>query len=1209
MAISVLQRFDELPVEARLQIDRVCTRFESALRAGQQPSLETYLDDSTAGGNVMALFAELLAIELEYRRERGDMPDRRLLAERFPNLQTLIDEVFNDYDSAGSGARPGQAVPREGGNAEPTAPCKISPGVLDLAAKRPVLPTVAGYELIAESGKGGMGIVYKARHQKLNRIVALKMILAGDFASDEERMRFLIEGEMLARLHHPNIVQVFEAGHHDGRPYLALEFVNGPTLSEYFKRHPLIPRQTAGLVEQLARAVHYAHTTGIIHRDLKPANVLIQPMDPGQLGPLVTKITDFGLAKPVASSHSLSDSEWIKGTPGYMAPEQARGERNLGPAADVFSLGAILYHSLTGNAPFRADTPYDAIKLVLEHEPQRPKVIREDIPADLETICLKSLQKDPSKRYASADEFANDLRRWLDGEPITARPVGLVERVWKWSKRRPALAGSLTATSVLVVAVAVISSVAAIRLSREKERTRWAERQETIALSESLLSASPDAVPYILDMLRPAAEFVGPILNEHFHNEGESLARRRRAAIGLTLLGDSHAEFLINDVPLAPAAECRNLVAALRATQSADIVEALRARVGPGAAVSPLRDRIRYAILLLELGDAWAARELLADSDDPLSRTVFIEEYSRWHGELAWVGELLERIDDPAFRNGICSAVGRVDPTTLSDPIRERLVAVLAKLHVEARDGGTHAAAGWALRQWNVAPPVIEPSSGPTDQRQWFVNSLGMTMVRLKTGVILANNSPIELTRPFFMCSREMTVGAMGRFIKDPDFPASEKPGAWRGPNAAISPLDSCPVNNVDRADMILFCNWLSIREGRKRCYTQKGADWSCDFSANGYRLPTEAEWDYANRAGTATTFFFGNDPQWFASYAHVCSVHTVPGGGKLPNRWGMFDMVGNIWERCWDYDGGGQATGLDPIGPPSGTRWVFRGGAYDSGAYDCDSSHRFVAGGAGKSYGFRVVCGADSDDLPHSADPLERRIEAHTHALQFAPNDVRLLHARGQLHVQANHLKEATDDFRKLVACEPTNAMAAIQFASLLAQSGGSEEYRLWRDQMLAHFGETKEPVLAERIAKACSLAPCDSGKAVQLVALAQRATETNPPHSYQRFFELARGMAEYRAGRFASAVEWLTRSRDTSRISMNPQCIALAWLFQAMALHQLKQPEPARQAFATAERLLEPVVANLQKELAAVHWHDTVNARVVHDEAQSLLGLRRSP
>jgi tetratricopeptide (TPR) repeat protein len=360
-------------------------------------------------------------------------------------------------------------------------------------------PSVPGYEILGELGEGGMARVYRARNLRLGRVVALKMLLAGVHAPARTLARFRAEAEMVARLQHPNIVQIYEVGEVDGCPYLALELIEGGSLDRQVAEGPLPVGLAAELVETLARAIHHAHQRGIIHRDLKPANVLLQIADcrlqidkPGSepsdksaildLQSAIPKVADFGLAKNLDEAVGQTKAGTTMGTPSYMAPEQARGKSTeVGPAADIYSLGAILYELLTSRPPFQGDTVLETLEQVRSQEPIRPGRLRPRVPRDLETICLKCLEKEAGRRYASAELLAGDLRRYLAGEPIRARPVGPCERGVKWVKRRPALAALLGVTGLAAVTLLAASLWFNVRLQaaaeRERDRAREAVRQ------------------------------------------------------------------------------------------------------------------------------------------------------------------------------------------------------------------------------------------------------------------------------------------------------------------------------------------------------------------------------------------------------------------------------------------------------------------------------------------------------------------------------------------------------------------------------------------------------------------------------------------------------------------------------------------------------------------------------------------------------------
>jgi serine/threonine-protein kinase len=312
------------------------------------------------------------------------------------------------------------------------------------------LPEIPGYEFEAILGRGGMGVVFKARHLKLKRLVAVKMLLAGAHAGSEELARFRREAEAVAALRHPNIVQIHDAGEITGRPYFTMEFVEGGSLAPILPGQRQPPRHAAELVATLAAAVQFAHKSGFLHRDLKPGNVLLTAEG-------TPKITDFGLARSLHERPELTRTGIPLGTPSYMAPEQAQGKLSeIGPAVDVYALGAVLYEMLTGRPPFVGQSAVETELKVISEEPTPPSRLNAQVPRDLETICLKCLQKKPARRYASAQDLADDLHRYLDGKPVLARPVGVVERMRKWVRRRPAAAGLLAATALLAAAAGVV---------------------------------------------------------------------------------------------------------------------------------------------------------------------------------------------------------------------------------------------------------------------------------------------------------------------------------------------------------------------------------------------------------------------------------------------------------------------------------------------------------------------------------------------------------------------------------------------------------------------------------------------------------------------------------------------------------------------------------------------------------------------------------
>jgi serine/threonine-protein kinase len=371
------------------------------------------------------------------------------------------------------------------------------------------------YDLLEPIAKGGMGIVYKARQRGLNRIVAIKMILAGQFADQSDIDRFYAEAEAAAALTHPNIVAIHEVGQEQGQHFFSMEYIEGQSLAALVQEDPLTPRRAAEFVRTIAETMQYAHDSGIVHRDLKPSNVLLDKKQ----RPL---ITDFGLAKHVSSQSQLTMAGSIVGTPSYMSPEQAAGKiEEIGPWSDLYSIGAILYELVTGRPPFRAATPFETVRQVLDTEPVSPRQLNPAVPRDLETICLKCLQKERGRRYSSTQELADELGRYLRGEPIQARPIGQAARLWRLCKRHPITASAVASTLVMLAMTAVISSLAYIRTSAAlaQSELRFRDAMDVVdklftRVSEDTLLNQPGMQPLRKDLLHEALAYYQKFMRE-----------------------------------------------------------------------------------------------------------------------------------------------------------------------------------------------------------------------------------------------------------------------------------------------------------------------------------------------------------------------------------------------------------------------------------------------------------------------------------------------------------------------------------------------------------------------------------------------------------------------------------------------------------------------------------------------------------------------
>jgi WD40 repeat protein len=487
---------DGLDIDLARRINKVCRRFEADWRKGRQPRIEDYLVDVSDEGRP-ALRAELEALERKLRPSEetvarpeavpataadaepptashpSTIAEAPTLAPGTPPT-SLIPGVAHSHVHEEATVPPG--TPRKAPYDQPTAVVlgqdpSATPGVSEPTRVR----YFGDYEIVRELARGGMGVVYQARQCSLNRTVALKMILAGQLATDTDVKRFYTEAESAANLDHPGIVPIYEVGQHEGQHYFSMGFIDGQSLSQRLTEGPLPDREAAELVRRVSEAIEYAHQHGVIHRDLKPANILLDPNGN-------PRVTDFGLAKKVQGDSGLTGSGQIMGTPSYMPPEQAGGRRGeVGPAADVYALGATLYCMVTGRPPFQAATAMDIVLQVISDEPIPPRRLNPAVDRDIETICLKCLEKEPARRYASAQALAQELARFLAGEPILARPIGVPARFWRWCRRRPVVASLGAAVAALILFVVIAGPLVAVSQSRLRDLAEKRAKEALVA--------------------------------------------------------------------------------------------------------------------------------------------------------------------------------------------------------------------------------------------------------------------------------------------------------------------------------------------------------------------------------------------------------------------------------------------------------------------------------------------------------------------------------------------------------------------------------------------------------------------------------------------------------------------------------------------------------------------------------------------------------
>jgi tRNA A-37 threonylcarbamoyl transferase component Bud32/tetratricopeptide (TPR) repeat protein len=468
------------------------------------------------------------------------------------------------------------------------------------------------YQVIETIAKGGMGIVFKARQRKLNRIVAIKMILAGQFADRADVERFYTEAEAAAALSHPNIVRIYEIGEVQGQHFFSMEYIEGHSLADLVRENPLAPRRAAEVVRTIAETMQFAHEKGIVHRDLKPSNVLVD----AQQRPL---ITDFGLAKHQENESQLTVSGAVIGTPSYMPPEQAEGKGSLiGPRSDLYSLGAILYELVTGRPPFRAASPFETIRQVIQDEPLSPRLVNPGVPMDLETICLKCLQKDPARRYATSQDLADELGRFLRGEPILARPIGSLARLWRLCRRYPVAASAIAAAVLLLVTTAVVSTSASIVTARALAASEQSLRDAMQVVEDFLTKVSEDTLlnqpglqPVRRELLEKALAYYQKFLRQRANDP-----RVQRELAGAMFRVGQITELLESpDKALPSYEEARTMQTAQLARRPGD-PELLKALGNTLNAIGTVRVKQKeYDAARQEYREAIAVRQRLASAD------------------------------------------------------------------------------------------------------------------------------------------------------------------------------------------------------------------------------------------------------------------------------------------------------------------------------------------------------------------------------------------------------------------------------------------------------------------------------------------------------------------------------------------------------------------------------------------------------------------
>ena len=587
--------------------------------------------------------------------------------------------------------------------------------------------TIGDYELLEEIDRGGMGIVYRARQKSLDRIVAIKMIRGGALARQEDLQRFRSEAQAAARLQHANIVAIHEVGEHLGQPFYSMDFVDGTTLGEFAARSPLATREAVRIVKAIAEAVHAAHEHGILHRDLKPANVLIDRHG-------VPQVTDFGLAKQLHAGPALTATEQVLGTPSYMPPEQATGQSSkVGFTSDVYSLGAILYELLSGRPPFRADSTVATIRQVIDTEPISPRRLNSTVSRDIETICLKCLEKNPQHRYATARDLADELQRVISGEPIRARPLGVVLRGWRWCRRNPAGATAF----VLLLAMAVAGPTVAVYTTGLLHRAQMAEKGRIAARIRSLRSAAPEAVDAIVQDLNQDGETLRPQLSALWDDPALTDDERTRISVALLAPGSPQFDYAYQRLLRVDAREFDMLRQAL-APYNATLLDKLWSEVAVEGEASG-RLNAAAALALYDARNAkWSSH-----GEEVANRLVRQDSFTAaaWAGYFAPVKPHLipqlcavyrdataTRAAQRALATDLLSSYAADDPKLLAKLLETADARQFSMMMTPLRAHGAPAreALSQGLDAWIGKPP-----RGSDDTREQVIANLGVAMLQM----------------------------------------------------------------------------------------------------------------------------------------------------------------------------------------------------------------------------------------------------------------------------------------------------------------------------------------------------------------------------------------------------------------------------------------------------------------------------------------------
>jgi serine/threonine-protein kinase len=1033
------------------------------------------------------------------------------------------------------------------------------------------LPEIPGYEVLTVLGRGGHGIVYRVRHLKLKRLAALKMLLTGQYASPAELARFMREAEAIAALQHPNIVQIYDIGEVDGLPYFTMEFIGGGSLAQKLEGVPQPAQYSASIVKSLARAIHTAHLAGIIHRDVKPSNVLLA-LDG------TPKIGDFGLARYLEGQADVTLGPVKVGTPSYMAPEQVVGNPGtVGPPADIYALGATLYELLTGRPPFRGETATETERQLLTREPVPPSQLNARVPRDLETICLKCLQKEPTRRYESASALADDLRRFVEGRPIRARPAGRGERAWRWCRRNPTMA------ALLLTALSLVGLVSGGGTWLLQQRT-----QHNTELRSEIGTAVTQAVS-----LRKGF---------HFHEAQELLeqARLRLGSAGSNelrrLVDQAWADLeLVEKLDTARMRSATPVEGKFKLTEAEPLYQEAFKTAGlgqPGDDSEAVAARVR---------DSAVRAEIVAALDDWAS---FTEDPTRY----VWLLAVARRADPDPLRDRLRRPEMRRDGPVLTRLVRE--TRLVERARVDDLSPQFLTTVGRALRSTGSdAVPLLRAAEARFPQDFWLNHQLGMALksanqldealtylrmaaalrpdvglVHMNLGVALTRKGRLDEATDHFkealridpnaFAGVHTNLGTVLFTLGRVDDAMSEYQEALRfQPNSALTYANlGVALASKGRLDE-------AIRSFEESIRLEPGASafphWRLGIALQEKGRLDEAIGHFQQGAQLDPNSGTGGSDLFNCLFASACAA-VQPSTGKDPRR--LDEKERAVLRR--------QAMERLRAGLELRTRLLKDG---KEAAWDC-SLFPWLTDPALAAVRDREALAK----LPDAERGQWQRLWADVAAL--LPTDPR---GQGTALAERREWDRAADCYSRALLGATDDGEFWFEYAAVLLLSGDRLGYNQASVHMVAAFGKPGGP-RAYHVARACTLAP----DAVTDPSLPGRLAATELEANTKQFWSLTeQGALANRAGRFEESVALFERSVEANS---TPGAAVVNWLWLALANQRLGKTDEARRWLNKAQTWLDQYREGMPpraEQNLGLHLHNWLEANVLRREAEELI------